>query len=180
MSGVATAIAGAAIVGAVASRNASKRAEGAQKSATQAAMSETRRATEQARSDISRLFPQAVDMQRQGFQGAIDVFNQTMPQQASAFQQGNLGAQQQLLAGLPMIQSAILGGNIDYSNLRPTVVTPTANLPYYQYMQQPVSLPQYNISNGINTVSYNRPTDWQEGMNLLGGTGRKFDATKRF
>ena len=35
-----------------------------------------------------------------------------------AFQQGNVGAQQAILSGLPQIQNAILGGNVDLSGLQ--------------------------------------------------------------
>lgn len=78
--------------------------------------------TQQARQDILGLFPQG-DIQRNlGFQGALDVFGQTIPAQTAAFQAGNIGAQQNLLTGLPQFQQAILGGPVDLSALQPTTV----------------------------------------------------------
>ncbi len=68
--------------------------------------------------DLFKLFPAAQQNVQQGFQGALDVFGQSLPAQSQAFQQGNIGAQQTLLAGLPQQQAAILGGNIDYSQLQ--------------------------------------------------------------
>lgn len=179
---VAAVMAVAAVGSAVSARNASKRAASAQLKGQQLAQQNIQRGTSQAISDINRLFPAAIEAQRGGFQGALDVFNQSVPLQASAFQQGNLGAQQQLLAGLPMIQNAILGGAIDYSALQPTNIMPTiASSPIPQI--QPVTIPRQDISSILgqyNNINYTRPSNWQEGMNLLGGTGRKFDATKRF
>lgn len=93
--------------------------------------------TEKARADIFKLFPAAQQDLRGGFQGALDVFSQSLPAQQNIFQQGNVGAQQQLLAGLPQIQNAILGGQIDLSQLQPTQLQ-TPDLGFFQ--QQ---LPQF-------------------------------------
>ena len=119
MSGVATAIAGAAVIGAVASSKASKSAAKASGEASDTAAAETRRATAEARKDLFKLFPAAQQNAQQGFQGAADVFGQSLPAQAQAFQQGNVGAQQALLAGLPQFQNAILGNAVDFSQLQP-------------------------------------------------------------
>lgn len=118
MSGVATAIAGAAVVGAYASNKASDKASAATKNAANTASQDVRRSVDEARADINRLFPQAQQSAQQGFQNAVDVFGQTMPQQANQFQGGNVAAQNQLLAGLPQMQNAILGGPVDYSQFQ--------------------------------------------------------------
>lgn len=68
---------------------------------------------------IIPLFSQAQEQRNLGFQGAADVFGQGAPAQISAFQQGNVGAQQALLAGLPQIQNAILGRQVDLTGLQP-------------------------------------------------------------
>jgi len=86
---------------------------------------------DQARTDINRLFPQAMQVQRGGYQGALDVFGQSLPAQTDVFQQGNVGAQQAILAGLPMAQAAILGGQIDYSGLQPFQAQ-TPDLSFFQ------------------------------------------------
>ena len=72
----------------------------------------------EARADVSALFPAADVNRNLGLQSALDVIGQTTPQQLSAFQQGNVGAQQQLLAGLPQIQNALLGRPVDLSGLQ--------------------------------------------------------------
>ena len=80
---------------------------------------------------------QAGQAAQQGFQGALNVFGQALPQQAQAFQGGNVAAQQQLLAGLPQIQNAILGGNVDLSGLQPF----QAQQPTFDFAQQ--QIPQF-------------------------------------
>ena len=127
----AAVLGGASILGAVSSRNASKRAAEAQTQAADTAAAETRRATQQARGDLFKLFPAAQQNIGLGFQGALDVFGQSLPAQTQAFQQGNIGAQQQLLAGLPQIQNALFGGQVDFSQLQPTQVQ-TPNLGFFQ------------------------------------------------
>lgn len=47
----------------------------------------------------------------------------TIPQQLSARQQGNMGAQQQLIGGLPMIQDAIIGRPVNMGALQPTQIS---------------------------------------------------------
>lgn len=91
-----------------------------------------REAAEEARGDINRLFPEAITRGQQGFQGALDVFGQTIPGQAGVFQQGNVGAQQQILAGLPQIQNALLGGQVDFSGLQPTQL----DMPSFDFARQ--------------------------------------------
>jgi len=124
MSGVATAIAGAAVIGAYASNKASDKASAATKHASTTASDQVRQSVEQARGDINRLFPQAQERAQQGFQQAADVFGSTVPQQANQFQGGNVAAQQALLAGLPQMQNAILGGPVDYSQFQPYQAAP--------------------------------------------------------
>lgn len=69
------------------------------------------------------LFNTAGQNRNLGFQGALDVFGQAAPQQVSTFQQGNINAQDILLAGFPQFQNAILGGQVDLSGLAPRQVT---------------------------------------------------------
>ena len=57
---------------------------------------------------------------QEGFQGALDLMGQTIPQQAALFQGGNVAAQNTLLAGLPQQNNAIMGNPIDLSGLQPT------------------------------------------------------------
>lgn len=78
-----------------------------------------RQAKEEAEAKTEQLFAGARQSGLGGFQSALDVFGQTLPQQAQAFQGGNVGAQQALIAGLPQFQNAILGGQVDLSAFQP-------------------------------------------------------------
>ena len=74
----------------------------------------------QARGDVTGIFPGVRQSAQEGFQGALDLMGQTVPQQAALFQGGNVAAQNTLLAGLPQQNNAILGNPIDLSGLQPT------------------------------------------------------------
>ena len=50
----------------------------------------------------------------------LGLLGGTIPQQLSARQQGNVGAQQQLIGGLPMVQAAIMGQPVNMGALQPT------------------------------------------------------------
>ena len=116
---------------------AEKKAAKAQTKALEQGQTFTREGVEQARGDLFKLFPAAQQNLQQGFQGALDVFGQSLPAQTDVFQQGNVGAQQQLLAGLPQFQNAIFGNQVDFSQLQPTQIQ-TPDLGFFQ--QQ---LPQF-------------------------------------
>lgn len=91
-----------------------------QAAANRAASENIAERTAQARADVLNIIPRGDVARNLGFQGALDVLSQTIPQQLQTFQGGNVGAQQNLLAGLPQIQNAILGGQVDLSALQPT------------------------------------------------------------
>lgn len=120
MSGVATAIAAAAVVGAVASDRASNKALDAQSDAADKSASQLAASQAQARGDLFKLFPAAQDNAMQGYQGAIDVFKQSTPQQMAFGQSGNIAAQNQLINAMPQYQNAILGAPVDYSQFQAT------------------------------------------------------------
>jgi len=171
MSGIATAIAASAVIGSVASSKASSKASKATAAGASTAAEETRRSTEQAREDLFKLFPAAQENAAAGFQGALDIFGQSLPAQSQVFQQGNVAAQQQLLAGLPQFQNAILGGNVDFNQLQPTQLQqpdlsffqrqlPQFNDPFaQQQLQQPANQfgqPQGMRSNPLAGISDNQ------------------------
>lgn len=104
---------------------------------------------QQSRDDMMRLFGPAQDNLNMGFQGAFDVFGQSMPQGMNLYQQGNVAAQNHLLAGLPQMNNAILGLPTDMSGFQPTQLQYDTS-----WMQQ--QMPNY----------YASPAD------LLGGGGR--------
>ena len=74
----------------------------------------------QARGDIMDIFPGVRQSAQEGFQGALDIYGQSVPQQARLVQEGNIAAQNTLLAGLPQQNAAILGQRLDLSGLAPT------------------------------------------------------------
>jgi len=111
-------VAAAAVVGAVASNVAGNKASAATDRASSTASAETRRSTAAARNDLLELFPSAQAAGQQGFQGALDVFSQSVPAQQQAFQGGNVAAQNQILSGLPQIQNALFGNQVDLGQLQ--------------------------------------------------------------
>lgn len=140
MTGVATAMVASSVIGGVVSNAASNKAAKATDRASQTAADTTRRMAAQGRKDVNENMAIAQQQANQGFQGALDVFGQSNPAQMDVFQQGNLGAQQALIAGLPQIQNAILGGNVDLSGLQPFQI----QQPDMSFMQQtlPGTVPQ--------------------------------------
>lgn len=73
----------------------------------------------EARQDVTDIFPEAQRVGAEGFQGALDVISQGLPQQLGAFQQGNIGAQQIISQSLPQIQNAILGLPVNQAAFQP-------------------------------------------------------------
>lgn len=63
-----------------------------------------------ARGDLMKLFPQAIESQRQGFQSGLDVLQEGFPQQQQQFQDGNVASQQALIDAQGGIEAALLGG----------------------------------------------------------------------
>lgn len=141
MSGMITAVVGSAVIGAVASRSASKKAAKAQEKGQESAETFQREAAIQARKDAIPLFNAAQQNTQQGFQGALDIFGSTIPQQFQAFQGGNVGAQNALLAGLGQQQAAILGQQLNPSALQ----AQTLDLPDPSTFQQ--QLPEFTSIN---------------------------------
>lgn len=103
---------------------AEKKAAKAQQKGREKGIAATQAATRKAEGQLMDIFPAAQQNLQQGFQGALDVFGQSLPAQTQAFQQGNVGAQQQLLAGLPQIQNALFGNQVEFSQLQPTQIQP--------------------------------------------------------
>ena len=147
----AAAIGGSALLGAISSRNATKKSINATREAGQLASDQLSQATQQARGDLFRLFPAAQQNAQQGFQGALDVFNQALPQQAQTFQDGNVAAQNQLLAGMPQFQNAILGSPVDNSQLQATrLQQPNFNFANQQLQSfDPFAVPQQSQANQV-------------------------------
>lgn len=93
----------------------------------------------QSRQDVMDLWPGISQNRNMGYQQALDMFGQSMPQQVDMFQQGNMGAQSALLAGMPQFQNAILGMPTDMSGLQPMQINYDTS-----WMQQ--QLPQFQTA----------------------------------
>lgn len=143
------AIAGAVIGGVVAStssKSSSKAAVSAQKDQNQRSEEFIREQAEAARKDILPLFGAAQQNRQLGAQQALDIFGEALPQQAGLFREGNVRAQQALLAGLPQFQNAILGLPTDTSFLQPRQLSTDFSfaqqqLPQFQTSQQALAPP---------------------------------------
>lgn len=120
--------------------------------------------TQQARADVLGLFPEASQARNLGFQAALDVLGQSIPAQLQAFQQGNVGAQQNILAGLPQFRSAILGGQFDPSAFQPTTLGFDAG-----FAQQ--TLPTFTEQAAPRTAVQQQQQRQQALSQLLAGAG---------
>lgn len=145
---------------------AEKKAARAQQQNLEQAQQITREAANQARGDIMNLFPQSQDSARQGFQGALSVFNQTLPQQAQALTGGNVAAQNALLAGLPAMQAAILGTPMPELNLQPFQFQPN-----FDFANQNITSPRENQTQETQTQQPTMQVNPFGTSGVLGGFG---------
>ena len=125
-----------------------------------------------AREDVLALQPAQEENRNLGFQSALDVFAQTIPQQLGTFQQGNVGAQQQLLAGLPQVQAALLGQQVDLSALQPKTIGFDAGFAQQQLPQFQSSVDALAAGEEARRLEQEQ-TDTQSILELLKGTGFK-------
>lgn len=72
-----------------------------------------------ARGDANYLYPQGDYARNQGINAAMALMGQAMPYQMGSFQNGNVAAQNLLLAGMPQYQNAILGMPVNNQALQP-------------------------------------------------------------
>lgn len=122
MTWAASAAAAVSAAAAAADAKSQKDAAKAQKDQAEGNAQFIKDQAEKARSEALPLFASGQESRDIGYQAALDAFSQSAPQQFSTFQQGNVGAQQALLAGLPQIQNAILGIPTDLSALQPQTI----------------------------------------------------------
>ena len=139
---------------------AEKDAAKAQTKALEQGQQYTKEAVNQARGDLFKLYPAAQQNSNQGFQAAMDIFGQSVPAQMNAFQGGNVAAQQQLLAGLPQMNNALLGAPIDYSQLQA-----------YQAPQQDYSFLQQQLPKFVDPYAQAQQPVKPDIGYLLGGGG---------
>jgi len=85
--------------------------------------------TDEARNALTEFWPQSDEQRNQGYQSAYDILMQNIGPQIRALKKGNVQAQNQLLAGLPQMQNAILGNPIDYSGIQSVNLPVDYNFP---------------------------------------------------
>lgn len=147
---------------------AEKKAAKATQKGIEAGQKRIEEGTKQARSDIMNLFPTAEANAQKGYQSALDVFGQFMPQQADVFQQGNMAAQNQILAGMPQQHNALMGGAVDYSQFQPTQIDYDPSM----FQQQ---LPDYQTSQqALATTPTIGPQQQPNQLNVLSGLNGRF------
>lgn len=93
----------------------------------------------QASDQAKSLYGAADTNRNMSLQQVLSLLGGTIPQQLSAQQQGNMGAQQQLIGGLPMIQDAIMGRPVNMGALQPTRISYNTDFAQQQ-------LPQFTTS----------------------------------
>ena len=71
------------------------------------------------RADANYLYPQGDYARNQTINAAMALLGNSMPTQMGMYQDGNVAAQMQLLAGLPQYQNAILGLPVNNAALQP-------------------------------------------------------------
>lgn len=123
---------GASLVGSAMDRRAQgkavNKANEAAAARTQAALSALQPGYQAAQDTRRQAFDVGTQMRQQGMQQGLGMIGQLYGPTANLQQQGNLAAQRMLLAGLPMQRAAILGGNIDYSQLQPQTINYDPNM----------------------------------------------------
>jgi hypothetical protein len=126
----------------------------------------------QARGDMLAFAPGMEQNSNLGFQSALDVYGQTIPQMMDVFQQGNMAAQGHLLAGMPQVHNAILGMPVDYSAFQPTQLNYDASFAQQQLPQfrttadllggQAQQQPQAQQGGGNNPYGFSRGGFWKQ------------------
>lgn len=117
----------------------------------------------QSRSDVMGLAPGAQQNLNMGMQAGLDVYGQTIPQMFDVFQQGNVGAQNALLAGMPQFQNAILGLPVDYNAFQPQALNYNTD---FAQQQLPDFIPVADALGGVNNGAQAAPLG---GAGALGG-----------
>lgn len=133
MTWVAVAVAGSAVVGAVASNQASKRQEkGAEK-----AIKSTKELAAQARNDAISLFQQGQKSGAKGIQAAMDFYKNSANAMYQPYIQGNVAAQDVIGQGAQQANNAILGLPVDMGFTQPRQINP--DLSYLQGASLPTN-----------------------------------------
>lgn len=163
--GLGLAAGAAGLYGAKRDRDSVENANAEQLRARQESQDYIKQASEQARSDIFQLFPEAQESRQAGISAGLDFLKQSAPLQMGAFQQGNMGAQRAISAGLPQMQAALLGQPIDYSQIQPQQI----NTSGIGQLMQSAQIPQVSgIGQQFNVgADASRPGMYQTGNSAV-------------
>lgn len=116
------------------------------------------RLADQARTDVTALTGAGDENRNMAYQQVLNLLSGTIPQRMQAQQSGNVGAQQQLIGSLPMIQAALMGQPLNFASMQPTQIAYNTNfarqtLPQFrtsaqalQPATQPAPTPQPDLS----------------------------------
>ena len=119
---------------------------------------------QKARNDAIPLFNASRKANRSGTQAGMDALGKSTMQQIDTSARGNYFAQEQMLAGLPQVQNAILGMPVDMAALQPKILHPERNL---DWMANPVlpGGPMGSLSDALGGVTDpNNPVGMTPGM----------------
>ena len=99
----------------------------------------------QGRSDLLKIFPVAQEARRSGIQAGLDMFNQVIPQQIGAFEQGNIQAQRTVAESLPNRIAALKGTPMNL-NMQPSQPMGMRGIQFPQRLPPAAQMP--NMSQG--------------------------------
>jgi len=111
-----------------------------------------------ARGDAGNLYPAGDYARNTGINSAMSLMGNAMPTQMGLYQDGNVAAQMQLLAGMPQYQNAILGMPVNNQAMQPTRLS----MPDSSFYQQ--KLPDFGqVSSGTaapaGSMQWQRPPE---------------------
>ncbi len=121
----------------------------------------------QSREDINSLYPRGDQARNDSYNAALALMGQSIPEQSRLFQQGNVGAQQQLLSGVPSYQSAIMGTPYQY-NMQPMALQQSPASMFQVQLPQFGSLPEH-------TQQPQQPQQPQNPFNIREMLGGRFN-----
>jgi hypothetical protein len=104
--------------------------------------------------------------QNMAFEQVLQLLGASIPQQLSVQQQGNIGAQRQLIQGLPNIQAALMGNPINMAAMQPTRISYNTDfmnqsLPKFKTIDEALARPeteteQPDLSNLLSGLDWGR------------------------
>jgi hypothetical protein len=132
----------------------------------------------QGRSDLLKLFPAAQESRRSGIQAGLDVFNQTIPQQVGAFEQGNLQAQRTVAGALPNRMAALTGGFVN-PNMQVSQPMGMRGIQFPQQLPQATQMPNMEQQQIPDDIKKQIVTQMLNGMGMGNMGGQQVQSGER-